>query len=144
VVDSIKRGQKILNYFGHGSVDLWRGGILSSADAQELVNGNNLSLLLSITCLNGYFQDPALEGLAESLIKVERGGVVAVWASSGMCGADGQALMNQAAFRLIFNGDSTGEALTLGEVTLKAKMSISDTDIRQTYILFGDPTTRLR
>jgi hypothetical protein len=61
-----------------------------------------------------------------------------------MCGADGQALMNQAAFRLIFNDDSTGEALTLGEVTLKAKMSISDTDIRQTYILFGDPTTRLR
>jgi hypothetical protein len=144
VVEGIKRGQKIINYFGHGSVDLWRGGILSSSDANSLANGNGLSLLLSITCLNGYFQDPALDGLAESLIKVERGGAVAVWASSGMCGAEGQALMNQAVFRLIFNSDSKGEGLTIGEATLKAKMSINDSDIRQTYILFGDPTMRLR
>lgn len=144
VLDSINHGQKIINYFGHGSVDVWRGELLTSADAKEMANQEGLSILLSITCLNGYFQDAAIDSLAESLIKVERGGAVAVWASSGMCDADGQALMNQAIFRLMFESDSKGEALTLGEATLKAKTFTYDGDIRQTYVLFGDPTMRLR
>jgi hypothetical protein len=143
IVASIKRGQRIINYFGHGSIDLWRGGLLTSADAIDLADGDNPSLLFSITCLNGYFQDSAIDCLAESMIRVKRGGAVAVWTSSGMCDADGQALMNQAALRLIFDSDSKGEALTLGAATLRAKMSVSDIDIRRTYILFGDPTMGL-
>jgi hypothetical protein len=78
------------------------------------------------------------------LIKVERGGAVAVWASSGMCGADEQALMNHAIFSLIFGEDTNNEALTLGEAALKAKTFISDGDVRRTYILFGDPTMRVK
>ena len=144
VLDNIRHGQKIINYFGHGSVDLWRGELLTTADAKEMANGDGLSILLSITCLNGYFQDPGTDGLAESMIKVERGGAVAVWASSGMCGADEQGVLNQAIFRLIFGEDTSHEVMTLGEATLKAKTFTNDTDIRQTYILFGDPTMRLR
>ena len=37
-----------------------------------------------MTCLNGYFQDPAMDSLAEALMKSEKGGAIAVWASSGM------------------------------------------------------------
>jgi hypothetical protein len=144
VLDSIRHGKKIINYFGHGSVDVWRGDLLTSADAKDMANGDGISILLSITCLNGYFQDAAIDSLAESLIKVERGGAVAVWASSGMCGADEQSLMNQAIFRLIFGEDTDNEALTLGEATLKAKTFISDSDTRRTYILFGDPTMRFK
>jgi hypothetical protein len=145
VLDSIRHGQKIINYFGHGSVDLWRGGILTTDDAKGMADdGDGLSILLSITCLNGYFQDPGTDSLAESLIKVERGGAVAVWASSGMCGAGEQGVINQAIFRLIFDEDTSHQALTLGEATLKAKTFTGDSDVRQTYILFGDPTMRLR
>jgi hypothetical protein len=144
VIDGIKRGQKIINYFGHGSVDVWRGDLLTSADAKEVANGGGLSILLSITCLNGYFQDAAIDSLAESLIKVERGGAAAVWASSGMCGADEQALMNQAMFRLMFGEGANNEASTLGEAALKAKAFIADGDTRRTYILFGDPAMRFR
>jgi hypothetical protein len=144
VLDGIKRGQKIINYFGHGSVDVWRGDLLTSADAKGVANGEGLSILLSITCLNGYFQDAAIDSLAESLIKVERGGAVAVWASSGMCGADEQALMNQAMFRLMFGEGANNDASTLGEAALKAKAFIGDGDTRQTYILFGDPAMKFR
>jgi hypothetical protein len=41
---------------------------------------------------------------------------------------------------LLFNGES----LTLGEAVKKAKGAVSDQDVRRTWILFGDPTTRLR
>ena len=40
----------------------------------------------------------------------------------------------------LFGSDS----IILGEATAKAKKVNSDQDIRKTWILFGDPTTRLK
>jgi hypothetical protein len=140
---SLNRGPKIVNYSGHGNVDQWRG-LFTNDDADSLTNRDSLSLFLSITCLNGYFQDVALESLAESLLKAERGGAVAVWASSGLCEVVPQAALNQAMFKILLGGEGTGEPLTLGEATLRAKSAVNDIDVRRTYILFGDPSTRLR
>jgi hypothetical protein len=41
---------------------------------------------------------------------------------------------------LLFDGAS----ITLGKATARDKVSVSDQDIRKTWILFGDPTTRLK
>jgi hypothetical protein len=144
LMDAIKRGQKIVDYIGHGSVDRWRGNLMTSADALALTNAERLPLFLMMTCLNGYFQDPAMDGLAESLLKAEGGGAIAVWASSGMTFPDGQALINQQFFRLIFEGPIKGQPLTLGEAAALSKSSVGDYDTRRTWILFGDPTTRLK
>jgi hypothetical protein len=108
-----------------------------------MVNGR-LPLFVMMTCLNGYFHDPALDSLAESLMK-SRGGAIAVWASSGMTGPDGQAAIDRQVFDLIFrSSNNKGQPLTLGEATLQAKRAVNDIDVRRTYILFGDPSTRLR
>jgi hypothetical protein len=139
VLEAINRGQKIVNYTGHGTVSLWRGNLLTSDDAGALGNSQSLSLFVTMTCLNGYFADPAFDSLAESLMKAN-GGAVAVWASSGMTLPDAQALMNQEAYRQLF----AGGGLTLGQAMAKAKAAINNSDIRQTWILFGDPTVRLR
>jgi hypothetical protein len=48
--------------------------------------------------------------------------------------------MNKELIRLLFDR----ELLTLGEATAKAKASVSDQDVRRTWILFGDPSTRLK
>jgi photosystem II stability/assembly factor-like uncharacterized protein len=140
LIESINRGQKIVNYTGHGSVIGWRGDLFSSADTRSLTNAEHLPLFITMTCLNGYFQDPASDSLAEALLKAERGGAVAVWASSGMTTPDKQAMMDQEMFRLLFGGDP----LTLGEATLKAKAATGDGDVRRTWILFGDPAMRLK
>jgi len=63
-----------------------------------------------------------------------------VWASSGMTEPGGQLKMNQELVRLLFSP----EGLTIGEAAMKAKRAVSDKDIRRTWILFGDPATRLR
>jgi hypothetical protein len=140
LLEILNRGPKLVNYTGHGSVDLWRGNLLTSADVLELTNAQNLPLFITMTCLNGYYVDPTLDSLAESLLKTEHGGAVAVWASSGMTLPDGQALMNQQMYRQIF----TGQPQTLGEATARAKAAVSDIDVRRTWILFGDPTSRLK
>lgn len=145
LIESLNRGPGIVSYFGHGSIDQWRGNLLTTSDAGALSNGQMLPVFLAITCLNGYFQDPVMEGLAESLIKAQRGGAVAVWASSGMCDSGPQAIMDQELFRVLFPRDgSSGVALTLGDAVMRAKTSINDSDVRLTYILFGDPTSRVK
>jgi hypothetical protein len=145
LIESLNRGFGIVSYFGHGNVDLWRGDLLTSADAGALTNGETRPVVLAITCLNGYFQDPILESLAESLMKAEQGGAAAVWASSGMCDAGPQSALGQELLRVLFPSDgSSGGALTLGEAMMRAKNTVNDSDVRLTYMLFGDPTSRVR
>ncbi|HWN98774.1 MAG TPA: C25 family cysteine peptidase, partial [Blastocatellia bacterium] len=145
LLEGITRGPLVVNYAGHGNVDMWRGELLTGADASGLANSGKPSVFVMMTCLNGYFQDPLLNGLAESLMKVERGGAVAVWASSGMTLPTDQWLMDRQLYRLLFGRRSVGAPpMTLGEAVVRAKASIGDRDIRHTWILFGDPTMRVR
>jgi hypothetical protein len=138
LLGSINEGPLLVNFMGHGSLEIWRG-LLSSDDVEMLVNGMRLPFFVSMTCLNGFFQAPYSETLGEALIKAPQGGAVAVWTSSGLTEPDQQAIMNKELIKLLFNGQS----LTLGEATAKAKASVSDQDIRKTWILFGDPSQRL-
>jgi hypothetical protein len=74
-----------------------------------------------------------------------RGGAIAVWASSGLTEPGEQAAMDQQIFKLIFDTMSIKSLpRTIGEATSRAKEGVSDGDVRRTWILFGDPSTRLR
>jgi hypothetical protein len=94
-----------------------------------------------MTCLNGYFEDAALDLLGEGLMKAGQGGAVAVWASSGMTVADEQARVNRELYRLLFDA---APQLTIGEAVRRAKQVTADMDIRKTWVLLGDPTLRLK
>ena len=58
LLNLLSQGQQIVNYEGHGSVNLWRAGLLSDNDAATFSNHQPSPLLVTMTCLNGYFQDP--------------------------------------------------------------------------------------
>jgi len=141
LIDAINRGQKLINYIGHGSTNQWKGDLLTNDDAPALTNGGRLSLFVMMTCLNGYAHDAASDSLAESLLKAQRGGAVAVWASSGMTPPENQAAANRELYRLLFG---QGQKLTLGEAVMRAKASTPDSDVRRTWVLLGDPTMRIK
>jgi hypothetical protein len=92
-----------------------------------------------MNCLNGYFNDVVVESLSESLMKAQRG-AVAVWASSSMTYPDCQELMNQELYRLLLADRHSA----LGEAVIRAKAATLDPDVRRTWVLFGDPTMRLK
>jgi hypothetical protein len=145
LIDAIGRGQKVVNYIGHGSLNLWAGSLLTNEDARNLSNEERLPVFVMMTCLNGYFQDPGLDSLAESLLKAENGGAAAVWTSTGMTVPGEQSVLNQQLYRLLFaTSDTNGQPLTLGEATTRAKAAVNDGDIRRTWVLLGDPTMRLK
>jgi hypothetical protein len=140
LLGGLDNGPVLVNYMGHGSVGIWRGGLFSSPDAATLTNGPRLPLVLSMTCLNGMFQDLYAESLGEALLKAPAGGAVAVWASSGLTQPSPQAELNREMVRLLFEGNG----LTLGEAAAWAKASVSNPDVRNTWILLGDPATVLK
>jgi hypothetical protein len=81
-----------------------------------------------------------MDSLAETLIKAGGGGAIGVWTSSGVTDPAAQLPINKEFIRLLFNGNSP----TLGEAASRAKAATNDQDVRKTWILFGDPATRLR
>ena len=144
LLEAINRGQKIVNYVGHGSLDSWSGSLLTGADAHALTNSRQLPMFVMMTCLNGSFQNAGMDSLGEALMKAE-GGAVAVWASTGMTVPIDQWTMNEEMYRLLFGGSGLpGQQLTIGEAAKRAKAKITDSDIRRTWVLLGDPAMKLR
>ena len=138
----LNAGTTLVTYTGHGAYREWRG-VFTAEVAHGLVNGEALPVVVAMTCLNGYFHDTARDSLAEAFLHASAGGAAAVWASSGMTSATGQAQVLETLTRLLFaNGDAKG-SLTLGEAAIQAKASTKNQDVRRTWILFGDPSRRL-
>jgi hypothetical protein len=138
LIDLINRGQRVVNYNGHGNLDMWRG-VFSARDALQLTNQKHPAVFVMMNCLNGYFQDPASDSLGEALLK-SIGGAVAVWASTAMTYADAQAPMNAEFYRQIF---ATSHP-RIGDAAVRAKAATSDVDVRRSWMLLGDPTMRLK
>jgi Peptidase family C25 len=136
----LNAGQSLVNFAGHGSDEVWAGELLSSSDAAALTNGSQTPFVISMTCLNGYFQDVYTVSLAKSIMLAPSGGAVAAWASSGLTDSPGQSLLNQAMVSALYSS----QPLTLGEAAAVAKRAVNDLDIRRTWILLGDPATKLQ
>ncbi|HEX2832809.1 MAG TPA: SdrD B-like domain-containing protein [Thermoanaerobaculia bacterium] len=140
ILDSFNNGSLLTNYIGHGSVELWSNWAFSSYAAQTLTNGNRLPFVVAMNCLNGYYHDLFTESLAEALLKNPNGGAIGVWASSSLSGTSGQLAVN-----LEFNRQVFGPTpITIGDAILRAKQASSNGDVRRTWILFGDPTMKLK
>jgi subtilisin-like proprotein convertase family protein len=141
LLEAINRGQRLINYAGHGSVGLWHGNLLSVSDVAGLTNQNRWPVFVSMTCLNGYFHDPLSPSLGEALLK-SPGGAIAVWASSGLSSPGSQTPMNRELYRALFKSGLGRQ--TLGQAIQQAKAATGDLEIRKTWILLGDPTMQMK
>lgn len=140
VMNAFDEGRLIINYNGHGSQTIWDGGLLNSSDIAGMTNGDHLPLVMSMNCLNGFFQDLYQDSLAETMLKAPAGGAVAVWASSALTDPLGQAKLNEALYQRIFDGSHPA----LGDAMLEAKAEITDPYVRDSWIFFGDPSMKLK
>ncbi len=137
----IGQGQLIVNYFGHGSVDMWDDDLMTGDDAATMTNGPRYPFVVAMSCLNGFFHTfyPD-DSMAGSLMRASNGGAIAVWASSALTSTSSQGRLDRELFRLLF----TGAYPTLGEAAAAAKKAAGDSDVRRSWILFGDPALHLK
>jgi hypothetical protein len=135
LANGLADGAWLVHYFGHGAVEQWAGGTLTSTNAPTVTRHSDAPLVLAMTCLNGYFHDVYTDSLGERLLKVAEGGASAVWASSGFLEPSEQPALEREFLRLLAR-----DGATLGDAARGAKAAVGDPDLRRTWLLFGDPS----
>jgi hypothetical protein len=91
-------------------------------------------------CLNGFFQDVYTQPLGVTLIVAPAGGAVAVLASTGLNQPAPQTSLDA----LVIHNALGTKSTTLGDAVVKAKSKITDSDVRRTFVLFGDPAMQVK
>src|SRR5262249_41410867 len=127
VVSGITAGKYLINYSGHGSTGVWAStGLFSISNVTCNPVGNPTgcinnpgaeSIILSLTCLNGYFIRPDSDGLSERFLKATNGGGVVVWSSTGETTPDVQQVLATRFFQQI----SQSNINRIGDLVVDAK-----------------------
>ena len=158
---AVEAGALIVNYAGHGSVNLWatervldnRGGAYRS-DVSTLTNSGMYPFVVNMSCLTGYFIYPqtgayaadSWRSLAEGWLWPASAGAVAALMPTGMTDTDGQHLLSNALYEAVFTLDrrTLGPAVGYARQQLLANGGSQYEQTSNTFMLFGDPATVLK
>ena len=143
ILGALSKGVGLVNYSGRGQAQFWgNGNLFHARNADMLHNSGRFPILTSFTCNNGAFGDPQTDSLAESLLWVEDGGIVAAISASGTVESMSQTLMAEQFYNQLF----VQQAPTIGEAFILAKTAVSHDPTYQDAIhafhLLGDPALR--
>lgn len=143
LMNELNAGKYIVNYSGHGNRTNWAvSTFFTTNDVPNLTNGGNLSILTMLTCLNGYFIEPAADSMAEVLLRATNGGGAATWASTGKTTPDVQDTL---ATRFYDQLGNNAAMTRIGDLVRDAKTAIpSGRDVRLSWTLFGDPAMKVK
>jgi hypothetical protein len=143
-------GALMVNYSGHGGTQVWadQPSIFEVADLPGLTNTTALPFFVSMSCETGFFAYPEVwfyPSLAEGLLR-SSAGAVAAFMPTGMTTTPGQRILNSALYEHIFSEDirTLGPAIATAKQTLLANGNAYFEQISKTFLLFGDPATKLK
>jgi len=137
-------GSLVLNYIGHGSLDRWsHERVLNTTHLDAFDNADQLTIMLSMTCLDGYWFWPNRLSLSAGMLTHAANGAVATFSPTGLGVASGHDLLHEGFYEALFHTPN----LTMGAATLHSKMNLFQTnshhDLMHTFTLFGDPALRI-
>jgi hypothetical protein len=143
----INSGKLIVNYVGHGGVNVWADeGLFTTNDVPLLANGGKLPVMLPMTCYDGYYHYPLLpaagyDAMAEVVTRAGGKGAVASWSPTGLGVGTGHDYLDKGFFQAVFRDGlrTLGQATNAGKLKLWA--SGFSPDLLDTYLLFGDPAS---
>jgi len=151
-------GAQFASYIGHGAVQRWAGEQIwlyhlddpanpndrYYSDFDNLENQGMLPVVLSMTCLDGYWFHPSLQpSLAEVFLWTPNAGAVAIFSPTGLGVSTGHDVMQRGFFDAVYQSG----VWELGSATLAGKIALynfsSYTELMHTYNTYGDSALRL-
>jgi hypothetical protein len=145
IIAQWNQGEWMLSYIGHGSVDTWAAGpLFSSENLKEVKNGERLPVLVTPTCLDGFFYHPQKDSLAEDALFKNDGGIVAGIVPTGLSLPEAQKEMMRNLYAELFQNNTP----TWGEALQRAKQKMRGDvpemrEVIETFVLLGDPALRV-
>jgi hypothetical protein len=143
-------GTLLLNYAGHGAINRWsQESIFTNNDISSLNNPTQLPVIVSMTCLDGYWLHPGLSptpapSITEELLRTPNKGAIAAFSPTGLGVATGHDELWHGFYDATFRDGNW----RLGEVALAAKLRLYATggnlDLVHTYTIIGDPALKIK
>jgi len=145
IVSVLNSGQALfLNFLGHATATAWtHEEILSVPDLSRLASPPQLPILLSMTCLDGYWYHAGKPSLVRELLFAP-GGVVAAFAPTGMGLTSGHDVLHRGFYEALFKRGIWEIGPAVMEARKRLYESKSNLDLLHTYVLFGDPALQIR
>jgi len=149
VMNAFNSGASLMSYIGHGAIRLWANTperILRSADVGLLRPQPRQPLLLTWTCMTGYFIYPYSDSLTEQLVLADQRGAIAAFSPSSESMDDAAHVFHRA----IVSRLESRAFDRLGDLILAAEADYIDAplpalpELLTTYHLFGDPALKVR
>jgi hypothetical protein len=146
-------GAALVTYVGHANYWQWAFTVPNASlpylwylyDADGRSNGDRLPILLSMSCLTGFFHEPVLPTTDERLLTHPGGGIVASLSPAGLGVAHGHDVFSHAVIRALYSADPA--ARTLGAAQRTGFQAVLAgrccADLAFTYAILGDPALRL-
>jgi hypothetical protein len=145
ILASFDEGASLMSYAGHGGPAVWASeNVLNSWDTKSLLAQSRQPLMLTFTCLNGYFVAPNYDALSEAFLKVEGRGTIGSFSPSGLS-LDAPA---HRFHRALMAQITSGSHERLGDAVLAAQAAYAETGIMPEllaiYHLLADPGLRIQ
>ncbi|WP_084626009.1 C25 family cysteine peptidase [Flavobacterium soli] len=150
---AINDGIGLLNYTGHGALDIMSTGSYTNTDVNSLTNEGSFPFVVSVACNNGTFVGGT--SLCEAFLKSNHnsnptGAIASCGSSILMAWAEPMQTQDQMT-ELIIDSNSAG-ATSLGELFYGGQVSMLETysnsgtaqEVMQTWVFFGDPSVTFR
>jgi hypothetical protein len=151
----ITTGTLLVNYLGHADIRRWAAErIFINDNLNTLDNLAHLPVILSMTCLDGYWIHPGGTGvipgipsinqsIMEDALRAAQKGSVASFSPTGLGVASGHDELQRGFYdALLLQG-----SWILGQASMSARLRLyaagHDFDLLHTFTIFGDPALRL-
>ncbi|HMS64979.1 MAG TPA: type IX secretion system sortase PorU [Ignavibacteria bacterium] len=144
IIDGWNEGRLVINYTGHGSVDLWAHEhiFVRQVSIPLLNNKNKYPFLTIASCDLARWDDPFLLSAGEQLVNLQDKGAIGVAAAVRPVYATENAIFNNLLYDNMYKEDTLNLKLRLGKAMYNVKQSRrTDNDLK--FALVCDPTVRL-
>jgi hypothetical protein len=152
VRNALNDGRSIVNYTGHGSTSGWSSSGFASSHVNALVNDNMLPFIISVACVNGYFN--GITCFAETWLRATNGseptGAVGTYMSSVNQSWDPPMAAQDEVVDLLVGTSANGLKRTFaglcynGSCLMMDEYDYDGEEMFLTWHIFGDPSLRVR
>jgi hypothetical protein len=144
IIKSWNDGKLVINYTGHGSVDLWAHEhvFVRQTSIPLMTNKNKYPFITIASCDLARWDDPFLVSAGEQLVNIQDKGAIGLVAAVRPVYSTQNAAFNNKLYDNLFAKDTMNLPLRVGKAMYNVKQTLySDNDLK--FALISDPTLRL-
>ena len=138
-------GSLLVNYFGHGSPNVWaQEEVFTVGDLGLVKTGMKLPFWIAGTCDWAKYDDINSSCVPEELMLMESNGAVGILSTTRKTYSYFNNILLSDFFDFLFPESTTSRSITVGEAIMMAKNNPAGSDANnEKYILFSDPALKL-